>query len=258
MSAPPSAPGPRILARLDDVQRERARRAQTPGLASATQAVREYQAARFRLTYADLLAAPRTRDAAGFFLTELYGVHDFIDRDAQFRRIVPGLVRLFPDEVVQTVAQLAELHALSEQLDTRMALALEPPAGPVDALRYGRAWRTVGEPASRERQIALVGQIGHALVRYTTHATLGRALRMMRLPARAAGLSALQSFLERGFTTFGALPDPHGFLDLIARRERALAAQLFAAPDGPPPDSPSGCPPGGGSDLPPGAADASS
>jgi subtilisin family serine protease len=51
--------------------------------------------------------------------------------------------------------------------------------------------------------VALVGLVGQALVRYTTHPTLGRMLKMMRLPARAAGLSALQTFLETGFSTFG-------------------------------------------------------
>lgn len=230
MHTPNGAPGARIVERLDAVTQERQRRATTPGLAAATRRVREYQSARFRQTYADLLAAPRTREAALFFLTELYGVHDFVDRDAQFRRIVPALVRLFPEDVVQTVVHLSELHALSESLDTRMAMALPPEPATLDDDSYARAWRQVGEPAQRERQVALVGLVGQALVRYTTHPTLGRMLKMMRLPARAAGLSALQTFLETGFSTFGALPDAKGFLDTIAGRERAYAARLFADP----------------------------
>jgi hypothetical protein len=139
------------------------------------------------------------------------------------------MVRMFPGSVVTTVEQLAELHALSEQLDSRMALALAPQA-PLDAHSYGEAWRAVGEAALRERQIELVGLVGHSLVRYTTHPTLGSALRLMRLPARAAGLSALQAFLERGFDTFGALPDAPGFIATVLQREREQAARFFAGP----------------------------
>lgn len=216
----------RIIERLDTVHQERERRRADPLLGARAVAVRQFQAARFRQTYADLLASPPTARAAQFFLDELYGERDFMDRDAQFRRIVPALVRLFSAEVVTTVDRLAELHALSEQLDTRMARELRP-GEPLDELRYGQAWRAVGEPALREQQIALVGEVGASLTRYTTHPKLGQALRMMRLPARAAGLSALQSFLERGFETFGALPDAPGFLRTIQERERSLAARLF-------------------------------
>lgn len=223
-----TSPTETILAHLDAVNRQRALRASDPALASHAAAVRRFQTERFRTTYQDLLAREPTRAAAGFFLEELYGVHDFVDRDAQFRRIVPAIVRLFSADVVQTVTWLAELHGLSERLDTEMARAL-PAAGspPVEAEAYGEAWRRVGQPEARERQIALVGQIGRALIRYTRHPALGKALRVMRLPARAAGLHALQAFLERGFDTFGALSDPEAFIETILSRERAIAGKLF-------------------------------
>ena len=217
-----------IIGHLESVTRERLRRAADPSLSHRARAVREYQAARFRQTYADLLAAYETRAAANFFLNELYGVQDFFDRDAQFQRVVPGLVRLFSAEVVTTVEQVAELHALSERLDTRMAQELSATEA-LDNLTYGQAWRRLGEPHLRERQVVLVGQVGQSLLRYTRHPALGRALRLMRLPARAAGLDALQSFLERGFATFGNLAEPQQFLSTIQSREREYARRLFAA-----------------------------
>lgn len=224
MSSPDSAAA--IFARLDAVAHERRLRAADPRLAARARAVREYQARRLRQTHADLLASPTTRAAALFFVTELYGEQEFLERDAQFRRVVPALVRLFSAQVELTVDQLAELHALSERLDTRMAQAFEGEA-PLDDARYRQAWQAVGEPASRARQIGLVGHIGDALVQHTRHPTLGKALRMMRLPARAAGLLSLQGFLERGFDTFAAMPDPQGFLDTVRRREERHAAWLF-------------------------------
>jgi hypothetical protein len=58
---------------------------------------------------------------------------------------------------------------------------------------------------------------------------LRHSLRLMRGPARAAGLGALQSFLEAGFDTFRGMRGAEEFLSLIGQRERALAAALFAS-----------------------------
>jgi hypothetical protein len=213
-----------VIACLDVVEQQRRKRQATPSVAARCHALRAYQAERLRRTHATLLADPSTRAAALFFMDELYGTQDFLERDAQFRRIVPTIVRLFSDQVVDTVAALAELHALTETLDTQMATSLDAGA-PLDAASYRRAWCAASPPGSRERQLELVNQIGCSLMHYTTHPSLGRALRLMRLPAKAAGLTALQSFLERGFETFAALPDAAGFLDGILRRERAFAAE---------------------------------
>ena len=53
------------------------------------------------------------------------------------------------------------------------------------------------------------------------------SLRLMRAPARAAGLAALQSFLESGFETFRAMHGAEEFLTQIANRERTMATSLF-------------------------------
>ena len=109
--------GQTILGHLAQVASQREERRRDVALGRAVDAVKQYQHARFERTYADLLASPRYRRAARFFLEDLYGPHDFTERDAQFARIVPALVRLFPEEIVETVAALSELHALSEQLE---------------------------------------------------------------------------------------------------------------------------------------------
>ncbi len=53
------------------------------------------------------------------------------------------------------------------------------------------------------------------------------SLRMMRAPARAAGLANMQRFLEEGFDTFKAMRGAEQFLRTVADRERALASRLF-------------------------------
>lgn len=226
----PAALAQRIHQHLHTVAALRAARAADAGLAVGVLALKTYQSTRFARTYSDLLADPRYQAATRFFLEELYGPQEFAARDAQFGRVVPALVRLFPHEVVATVEQLGELHALSETLDDAGArhLQLQPgSAGPVDAMAYVRAWQAVGRQDARERQIALTLTIGQALDGFTRSRVLRTSLRMMRAPARAAGLSALQRFLEAGFEAFAAMRGAAPFLDTVGARERALAAALF-------------------------------
>lgn len=230
MTAPPraaAADAPAILRSLAAVEQERARRQAVPGLGEKVQAVKAYQQSRFEHTHAELLASSRYVAAARFFLDELYGPSDFSRRDAQFARIVPALVRLFPQEIVETVATLGELHALSESLDSAMAEALSSPA--IDASGYAQAWQATGRRVDREQQIDLMLAVGRSLDRYTRKPMLSTSLRMMRGPARAAGLSELQAFLERGLDTFKTMRGATEFLAGIEARERALLAQLFTA-----------------------------
>jgi hypothetical protein len=221
-----NAQGQAILGHLQAVAKERRLRLADPGLAACVLEVKRFQHARFEHTYADLLAQPRYAQSARFFLEELYGPGDFSARDEQFARVVPALVRLFPHEIVCTVANLGELHALSEGLDTAMGRALVTPT--LDAEQYGQAWRAVGRVADRERQIVLMLAVGSDLERYTARSLLRHSLRVMRGPAAAAGLGAMQRFLETGFDTFREMRGAAFFLQTIAERERTLAARLFA------------------------------
>jgi len=218
-----------ILDELRAVERERAMRAADPGLAGAVERVKHYQQRRFSHTYSDLLDSERYRGATRFFLDDLYGPRDFSERDGQFARVVPTLVRLFPHDTVETVHTLARLHALSERLDSTMGEHLRDAAG-VDAPTYLVAWQRTGDPAARERQIALTLEIGASLDRLTRKPLLRQSLHLMRGPARAAGLGELQRFLETGFDTFRAMRGAQDFLGMVGQRERRLAAALFDAP----------------------------
>jgi hypothetical protein len=222
--------GKAILDTLFIVSAERRRRAADAGLFERVVAVKSYQHRRFSLTYTDLLANARFGPAARFFLEDLYGPNDFTDRDEQFVRVVPGLIRLFPRELVLTVLALGDLHALSETLDTRMAMGLCDRH--LDPMSYHRAWKLSATPDERERQIALMLRVGLALDRYTRNVLLRNSLRLMRGPARAAGLGSLQSFLESGFDTFKSMRGATEFLDTVTYRERRLAALLFATEPG--------------------------
>lgn len=223
-----AASADRILAHLQQVQRERAAREADPAWKARVLALKAYQQARFARSHADLLAEPRHAAAARFFLDDLYGPQDFGERDAQFARIVPALVRLFPAEVVATVGALAELHALTESLDSDMARHLAP--GAVTAAAYHAAWQSTGRRPERQHQLGLVLGLGRQLDQFTRSRLLRQSLRLMRAPARSAGLGALQAFLERGFDTFGAVGGAGDFLARVERRETALMDALFDTP----------------------------
>jgi hypothetical protein len=221
-----------IAESLAQVALERLRRRAQPLLFERVHAVKVFQQDRFAATYADLLSLPRYALAARFFLDELYGPQDFEARDAQFARVVPALVRLFPSDVVQTVRALVELHQLSESFDTAMAEALGEQDLPLTAFAYVRAWQRTGRQSERAQQIKLTIELGTDLDRLTTKRVLRNTLKLMRRPARAAGMSELQSLLETGFDAFRAMDGAGAFLDTVFQRETALMTALFAAPEG--------------------------
>jgi len=216
-----------ILRELREVSFQRSLRSREASLGARVDTLKRYQQARFQNTYADLLASPRHGPAARFFLNELYGPGDFSLRDAQFARIVPTLVRLFPQGIVETVVRLARVHALSERLDTRMAQALDTDR--IDPPAYVRAWQSCGEPDQRRLQLELTLAVGRSLDGYARKPMLRASLHMMRGPAKAAGLGDLQHFLESGFDTFQAMRGAQEFLSCIETREDELMNRLFAS-----------------------------
>jgi hypothetical protein len=198
--------------------------AQRPDLARALSTVKSLQASRFAGSYSDLLATPVYGPATSFFLEDLYGNVDFGARDRQFSRIAGSLQTFFPAQVIATAVALAELHLQTELLDLAMAKAWLAQTECVDpAEKYVASWRFVGSTEDRYLQLDTVIRIGKELDSLTRTPGLRMTLRMMRRPAKVAGLSALQSFLEKGFDTFSKMSDaPDGalhFLDTIKTRE---------------------------------------
>jgi hypothetical protein len=217
----------RIREAMQAVSLLRGDRADHPALDQACLDIKRFQAQRFKATYADLLHDPRYMGAASFFLRELYGEQDYSQRDQQFARIANSIARLFPQAVVETAALLAEVHALTEQLDDGMARHWLGTSQPTVPARYIRCWRMVGERPARLRQLEAVLHLGRELDRLTHMRGLRSLLKMMRVPASAAGLSSLQSFLEAGFDAFAGMKGATEFLGLVQLRESAWISALF-------------------------------
>lgn len=219
---------PRIREAMQAVSLLRQHRLADPALDAACLEVKRFQAQRFTATYADLLHSHRYQRAAQFFLNELYGDKDYAQRDHQFSRIANTIDRLFPKAVVETAAALAEVHALTEELDDRMAQQWRLHRAGSQAARYIRCWRAVGDIAARRQQLQVVLHLGQELDHLTHMRGLRSLLKMMRTPAAAAGLSALQNFLESGFDAFSQMKGATEFLNVVEARESALIDSLFS------------------------------
>jgi len=230
-SAPMSSPHTRLQRRLachqalhDPARDPRNRLRWLPEL-------RRWQAARLERSFARYLDDPEHAPAARFFLTDVYGDHDFSQRDADIARVMPTMQRLLPASLLDTVSDGIALGALTHAFDLRMAealAALVPNGRRLDDARYAQAYRHVGKPLLREKQIALILQVGHGLGAALRLPGVGLLMRMSRGPAHAAGLSELQGFLERGVGAFSQVKDVDAFMADIQRSERAIAARLWA------------------------------
>ena len=196
--------------------------------------LRAWQAQRLERSFEDVLADPRMHAAGRFFLSDLYADRDFSGRDRDVDRIMPIMVHLLPETMLRAARDAIELHVLSHALDLRMVRAMDRRRlSKLDAVRYGEIYREAGQPRLRRRQIALVVSVGRSLDAAVQRHGVHRLLRASRLPARAAGLSELQGFLERGFDAFAKLDGADRFLDRVARGEGEVSRRLFAGDPAP-------------------------
>lgn len=188
--------------------------------------MKRWQSRRLAASYADVHAIARYRAATTFFLDDLYGAKDFSGRDQAMLRILPVMARILPASAVETAALAIELEAVSEELDQRLAAAL--PDGPITEDSYAEAYRGSATPRERAHQIELIDAVGHRLDALVAKPLVGRMLKLMRQPARAAGLADLQEFLERGFEAFRDMKGADEFLVLLRNRETQVLNRLFS------------------------------
>ena len=188
--------------------------------------LKRWQSARLERTYADLASQDRYREATAFFLDDLYGPKDFSARDQEMLRIVPVMRRLLPASAVETAALAIELEALSEDLDQRLAAAL--PEGPIDEESYAEAYRASSTPGERQHQIDLIVAVGERLDALVRKPFVFTTLKVMRQPARVAGLGDLQDFLENGFQAFRDMDGAGEFLAVLRERETRILRSLFS------------------------------
>lgn len=193
--------------------------------------LRRWQAARLEASFAHFLHDARREPAARFFLDDVYADKDFSRRDADIARVLPMMQKLLSERLLLAVADAIELGVLTQAFDLRMAGWLQrelPSRAALDGTRYAQAYRAVGLPRVRGRQIDLIVRAGRGLAHALKMPGVTTLLKLSRGPARAAGLEELQAFLERGTAAFVRLGDVDTFVADIERDERRVSRRLFA------------------------------
>ncbi|MBL8513070.1 MAG: hypothetical protein JNJ55_03690 [Betaproteobacteria bacterium] len=194
--------------------------------AARVEAVKRWQNARLTHWYADLAADPRHAPAVAFFLDERYGTKDSALRDRDLIRMEPTMRRLLPEFAFNTVESALELDLISEEFDQAVANVITP--GKIDGANYADAFRAAGGKERRLKQVALMRRVGAGLDAVVLKPFIYTSLKMLRGPAKLAGLGEMQRFLEAGFTAFRHMGGADYFLATIAGREAALIEHIFA------------------------------
>jgi hypothetical protein len=193
--------------------------------------LQRWQSQRLLRSHDDLHDEPRYRLAVEFFFSELYGGGDPRARDRDLLKVQHVMERLLPATALRAMCLAIELEVLSQELDADVTRAL--PAGPITVETYADAYRRAGRRPDRERQIALMNEIGSYLDHVVRKPIIRALVRLARGPAHAAGFGLLQEFLERGLVAFEALHGADGFLAIIHEREWRSMERLFAGTDDP-------------------------
>jgi hypothetical protein len=142
------------------------------------------------------------------------------------------MVRVLPDGVIAVIAKAIELSALSHELD-RVLVGKLGEDSPLSVASYCAAYRSCDNRKERERQIALIVEVGAALDRYVHLPLMRSVLAAMRRPARIAGVGALQEFLERGLLSFRGMNGAGEFLAVLETRETGVMRAILAGDDTP-------------------------
>lgn len=187
--------------------------------------LQQWQSARLSRTHADLLGDRRYREAAEFFLEELYATEHAKARDRDLMRTQRIMERMLPRDALHALTLAVELEILSQELDAEMVRALAP--GPITDDSYVAAYRAVGRRADRERQIQLIRECGQFLDKLVQLPMIHALVRLTRGPAHAAGFGAMQEFLEQGLDAFQNMGRSNTFVATVAKRETEVMERIL-------------------------------
>lgn len=182
--------------------------------------------------FEDMQARPDQAAAVAFIISDLAGV-EISQRDQEFAKVVPMMVRLLPKNVLASAAAAMRLNA--SVLENNLAICQSIDAahllsGKVREREYAEACRCVTSYEECMELVGLTAQLGHELQHAIEIPMIGVTLKAMRGPARLAGIGALQSFLETGFRTFAALENVDQFLSEIEQRMDRIFRRIYRGP----------------------------
>lgn len=182
--------------------------------------------------YDDFCVSEENAAAVDFVISDLTGI-GISARDQDLARVVPAMVRMLPEKALQTIAVAMELN--NRILTINLSICRElfknsPSTSKISERNYCLACRQVSRLDEFRELVELTRQVGQSLNRVVKLPMIGIILRAMRSPARLAGFSTLQDFLETGYHTFKAIKDVDQFLADISDRTVSVFVRIMEDP----------------------------
>lgn len=214
-----------VMLAYHDFQLRQSESHQNPELIQLT----EWQSSRLKRTYQDLYDSPEYAEGLKFLLSDLYSANDFTSRDRDLERILPKMVKLLPNQVIDTLSTMVELNLLTQMLDQQLADAIFRHFNhtSIDEYNYCEAYRHCNNVERRQHQLQLISDVGKNLDRYARSNALLLLLKVSEIPAEIAGLKAIHSFLLRGLSAFHSMQDVNVLMETIAERETQILNNIY-------------------------------
>jgi len=202
----------------------------TDGLDPQMALLRVWQSERLARTHNDLLKSKRYGPPSRFFLSDLYSVRDFSQRDQDIEKLYELMRRFVPDILLALVRNAAEINDLTKTLDESLLAALVEKLGVTDTIThelYAKAYRICDNYDERKYQIDLLAEIGKQVEFSTRVPFMGATVKLAGGPARRAGWHELHDFIERGFAAFKHMGKAKYFLSTMQGREMEILDRIF-------------------------------
>lgn len=181
--------------------------------------LRKFQSNRLCITYEEFFNEPDTKDAANFFLENLYGEQNFSIFYKDLDTLLPTMEKLFPESALRIISKSLELNLITEKLDINLAEKL---GIKFTEKQYWKAYRSKELEASRIQQLELLNEIGIKLIQVSRMPLISNLLSVMHTPAKKIGVLNLHLFLEKGFHVFKNMKNAERFIQTIYEKEMSL------------------------------------
>lgn len=183
-------------------------------------ALQIFQSNRLRRDYRDLSEVPEYEPLGEFFFNEMYGPHDFSQRDQEGRRL-HHFLGILPGVRLRDLEEVLELLELTYQLDEDLAqwMLAADIGTDFDELTYEYFYRLADKYDERFRQLTLVRSSLYNVFQLSRSPILGSALRRSHFVARLAGIGTVHTFLLRGYEALQNVTAIEHFAETIYQRE---------------------------------------
>jgi hypothetical protein len=191
-------------------------------------ALQVFQSNRLRRDFNDLSAIPMYEPVGEFFFTELYGPHDFSQRDNDARRL-QHFLNIVPGVHLHDIEELLDLISTTAELDDGLTQLLIDHEVPLtfDEQIYERLYREADNYDQRHRQLELIGSSLANVFRLSRSQLLGIGLEGSGLIARLAGFESGHTFLLKGYHALRNVTSIDHFATTIYNRELQRLNRIF-------------------------------